>query len=251
MPNRYLIANWKMNVPPEGIDAVPRRGADAGDGDVVVAPPFVYLEGRRARDARRRRRAELRAIRNRARSPAKCRAAMLRDCGARVRHRRPLRAAQHLRRDDALVARKLALAIEAGLTPVLCIGEDQRVRDAGHAARSVSRPDPRRGRAAARDGGARSSSPTSRSGRSARDAMPPARWSRRRRRDPRRAASASGRRAARRAPMLYGGSVTPDNVDDLVAHGDDRRLSRRRREPRFEEVSGAGRCDEAAFARSA
>src|SRR5438876_606447 len=39
---------------------------------------------------------------------------------------------------DALVARKLALAIEAGLTPVLCIGEDQTVRDSGRAAGFVS-----------------------------------------------------------------------------------------------------------------
>ena len=50
MPNRYLIANWKMNVPPEGIapylDAVK-------DADVLIAPPFVYLKDVAARESRR------------------------------------------------------------------------------------------------------------------------------------------------------------------------------------------------------
>src|SRR5258706_15639918 len=41
MPNRYLIANWKMNLPPEGIDAF--LGAVRGEG-LVVAPSFVYLK---------------------------------------------------------------------------------------------------------------------------------------------------------------------------------------------------------------
>ena len=31
--------------------------------------------------------------------------------------------------------------------------------------------------------------------------------------------SASGPRGLRNPPILYGGSVTPDNVDDLVEHG--------------------------------
>src|SRR5205807_5315749 len=41
MPNRYLIANWKMNIPPEGIAAYLDAVKDA---DIVVAPPFVYLK---------------------------------------------------------------------------------------------------------------------------------------------------------------------------------------------------------------
>src|SRR5205085_4044460 len=36
--------------------------------------------------------------------------------------------------DDALLQRKLSAAIEAGLTPVLCVGEDLRVRESGNVA---------------------------------------------------------------------------------------------------------------------
>ena len=41
----YLIANWKMNLPPEGIDAYMRalRATDAADTPIVVAPPFPYI----------------------------------------------------------------------------------------------------------------------------------------------------------------------------------------------------------------
>src|ERR1041384_6529931 len=58
---------------------------------------------------------------------------MLRDCGARfviIGHseRRTIYG-----EDDALIARKLAMAIDAGLMPVLCIGENQDHRERGHA----------------------------------------------------------------------------------------------------------------------
>jgi len=39
---------------------------------------------------------------------------------------------------DALVARRLSMALDSGLTPVLCIGEDLRVREAGHVARFLA-----------------------------------------------------------------------------------------------------------------
>jgi triosephosphate isomerase len=63
---------------------------------------------------------------------------MLRDCGATrvlIGHseRRSLYG-----ETDAVVARKLTAAIAAGLTPVLCIGEDLRTRDAGHVSRFLA-----------------------------------------------------------------------------------------------------------------
>ena len=43
--NRYLIANWKMNVPPEGIGAyLDALGGAAGGAALVVAPPYVYVK---------------------------------------------------------------------------------------------------------------------------------------------------------------------------------------------------------------
>jgi triosephosphate isomerase len=119
---------------------------------------------------------------------------------------------------DGLIARKLVLAVEQGLVPVLCIGEDLRVRDAGQAAQFLA------------DQIKAVSSPVLEkageiviayepiwaigTGRNASGAM---------------VAETAGeiREALRRfwparfaeAPLLYGGSVTPDNVDDLARNG--------------------------------
>jgi triosephosphate isomerase len=220
MPNRYLIANWKMNLPPEGMDAFLGAMADA-DADVAVAPPYVYLKN-----------AVTSAPKNVLVGAQNCAdqksgaftgevsADMLRDCGARfviVGHseRRNVYG-----ESDALIARKLALVIEAGLMPVLCIGESQAQRDGGYATAFCSD----QLRAAAVTQLANASEVVI--------AYEPV-W-----------AIGTGRNAtgemvaeiaaairdalarfwpaalARRAPVIYGGSVTPDNVDDLLARGE-------------------------------
>jgi triosephosphate isomerase len=214
MPNRYLIANWKMNIPPEGIasflDAVK-------DADAVLAPPFVYLKDVAARFANAA--AQNCADQKSGAFTGEVSAAMLRDCGARfviIGHseRRTIYG-----EDDALIARKLAMAIDAGLTPVLCIGENEEQRERGHAVTFCS-------------GQLRAAVvPQLASANEVIVAYEPI-W-----------AIGTGRNAtgamvaeivdairdalerfwpaelARRAPILYGGSVTPDNIDDLIAHG--------------------------------
>jgi triosephosphate isomerase len=214
MPNRYLIANWKMNVPPEGIttflDAVK-------DANAVIAPPFVYLKDVAAKFANAG--AQNCADQKSGAFTGEVSADMLRDCGARfviVGHseRRTIYA-----EDDALVARKLAMAIDAGLTPILCIGENEQQREGGHAIAFCS--DQLRAAAI----------PQLASANEVIVAYEPI-W-----------AIGTGRNAtgamvaeivaairdalerfwpdgiAKRTPILYGGSVTPDNVDDLIAHG--------------------------------
>jgi triosephosphate isomerase (TIM) len=129
-----------MNVPPEGIETyLDRLGGAAGGAALVVAPPYVYL-----RDV------VSHAPRNVGVGAQNCgdqksgaftgevAASMIRAIGASY-----VIVGHSERRNvygetDQLVARKLGLAIEAGLTPVLCIGEDQRVRDAGRATVYVS-----------------------------------------------------------------------------------------------------------------
>ena len=78
MPNRYLIANWKMNVPPEGIapflDAVK-------DANAVIAPPFVYLKDVAAKFANAG--AQNCADQKSGAFTGEVSADMLRDCGAR------------------------------------------------------------------------------------------------------------------------------------------------------------------------
>ena len=220
--NRYLIANWKMNVPAEGIGAYLDALSGAGGGAaLVVAPPYVYIRDVVAR-----------APRNVGVGAQNCgdqksgaftgeiSAAMLRDAGAAyviVGHseRRNIYG-----ETDQLVARKLALALEAGLTPVLCIGEDQRVRDAGRATPFVS--DQVKAVAipqleaageiiiayepvwAIGTGRNATGAMVAEMVRAIRDAL----------------AKFWPSRFAESTPVLYGGSVTPESVADLAASGD-------------------------------
>ena len=137
---KYLIANWKMNLPPEGVERylATLSGADPRDVDIIIAPPFPFLRhvvkcgegvgvaGQNCSDhASGAFTGEV--------SPR-----MLRECGVDAvilghSERRHL-----FHETNALIARKLTLAIETGLMPILCIGEDLQVRDAGHVARFLA-----------------------------------------------------------------------------------------------------------------
>lgn len=214
MPNRYLIANWKMNVPPEGIASFLDAMSNA---DVVIAPPYVYLKDIAAKFANAA--AQNCADQTSGAFTGEVSAAMLRDCGARfviVGHseRRTIYG-----EDDALIARKLAMVFDAGLTPILCIGENEQQRERGHAVSFCS--DQLRAVAIPQLANANEVVVAYEpiwaigTGRNATAAM---------------VAEIAGaiRDAlerfwpdglAQRTPILYGGSVTPDNVDDLIAHG--------------------------------
>jgi len=219
--NRYLIANWKMNVPPEGIEAyLDVLGGAGGGAALVVAPPYVYIKD-----------VVIRAPRNVGVGAQNCgdqksgaftgevSAGMLRSAGAAY-----VIAGHSERRNiygetDALVARKLALAIEAGLTPVLCIGEDQRVRDAGRATVYVSDQIKAAAIEQLETAGeiiiAYEPVWAIGTGRNATGEMVAGMVSAIR--------DALGRfwpaRFAELAPVVYGGSVTPENIADLAADG--------------------------------
>ena len=220
MARKYLIANWKMNLPPEGIEAYVANlsGADPRDVTLVVAPPFPFLRhvaqvGRGLEVAAQNCSDQQSGAFTGEVSPG-----MVRECGAEYvilghSERRNL-----FHEADALIARKLTLALESGLTPVLCIGEDLRVRDAGQVARFLAdqiKVAAVEGLETARElviayepiwaiGTGRNASgemvaETIVEIRQALERFWPARL--------------------QDLPILYGGSVTPDNVADLVANG--------------------------------
>jgi len=215
MPAQYLIANWKLNLPPEGVEpylqALSTTGADAIN--VVVAPPFPYLRDIHGVAAG----AQNCADQQSGAFTGEVSPRMLRDCGATyviIGHseRRNLYG-----ETDALIARKLALALETGLTPVLCVGEDLRIRENGHVARFLAD----QMKAVAADVLERAEIVIAYepiwaigTGRNATGAMCAETCD-----DIRDALRRFWPAARHDAPILYGGSVTPENVQDLVANG--------------------------------
>lgn len=140
MANRYLIANWKMNLPPEGVETYLARvgGADPRDVAIVVAPPFPFLRQISGSGDAISVAAQNCNDHDSGAFTGEVSPSMLRDCGVDYvilghSERRTL-----FGESDALIARKLSLAIDKGLTPVLCIGEDLRVREAEQVSRFLA-----------------------------------------------------------------------------------------------------------------
>ncbi|MBV8516560.1 MAG: triose-phosphate isomerase [Acidobacteria bacterium] len=216
----YLIANWKMNLPPEGIDAYMATvgAAEPGDVTIVVCPPFPFLRTLGACGAGVCVGAQNCSDQQSGAFTGEVAPSMLRRSGADFvilghSERRTL-----FHENDALIARKLSLALETGLTPVLCIGEDLRVRDSGQVSRFLADQI----KVAAVDALASGEKVILAyepiwaigTGRNASGAMVAETLV-----EIRAALERFWPAAHARAPILYGGSVTPDNVDDLVEHG--------------------------------
>jgi triosephosphate isomerase len=217
MPNRYLIANWKMNLPPEGIDVY--LGALRGEG-VVVAPPFPFLKNVISQAPTGIAvAAQNCADQQSGAFTGEVSAAMVRGCGARfviIGHseRRNIYG-----ESDEVVAKKTALAIDNGLIPIVCIGENLNERERGNAmtvcsAQIAALAIPQLASAgevivayepvwAIGTGRNATSAMVAEMVRGVRDAL----------------ARYWPVDLARHAPVLYGGSVTPENAGDLVANG--------------------------------
>ena len=131
-----LAANWKMNkLRSEAIDFTRRFDPLSATGvDVVICPPFLLVP--LLREAFGPDGAVSVGAQNLHPEPSgaftgECSAAQVADTGARhviVGHseRRAM-----MGEDDPLVRRKLEAALGAGLTPILCIGEQLSERDSG------------------------------------------------------------------------------------------------------------------------
>lgn len=220
MRTRYAVANWKMNLPPEGIEAyLGAVGRAPGGTALVVAPPFPYLDNVAAMiEDGLAVAAQNCAEQLSGAFTGEVSAAMIRGLGARYvilghSERRNL-----FHETDAVVARKLTVAIETGLTPILCVGEDLHVRDEERVDAFLA-DQIKAAAAAALEKAAEiivAYEPVWAigTGRNATGAV---------------CAETTGgiREAIRRfwpakhaeAAILYGGSVTPENVDELVSDG--------------------------------
>jgi triosephosphate isomerase len=221
MRNQYLIANWKMNLPPEGIDryfdamiAATRPGVE-----IVVAPPFPYLVEAVGRAGSVAIGAQNSAHERSGAFTGEVSPVMLRTLGVRYAILGHSERRTIFHEPDGLIAQKLALALAEGIVPVLCIGEDLKVRDAGKVAMVLAD----QVKAVAGDALQEASKLIVAyepiwaigTGRNASGAM---------------VAETVGeiRHAFGRfwpsgfdegVSILYGGSVTPDNVSDLVSNG--------------------------------
>jgi len=209
-----------MNLPPEGIEQYLATvgGANPRDVEILIAPPFPFLRhvvrcgeglgvaGQNCSDQ------QAGAFTGEV-SPS-----MLRECGVEAvilghSERRTL-----FHETDSLIARKLALSIRCGLRPILCIGEDLRVRDLGQVATHLANQlkeaavpelesaeavivayEPVWAIGTGRNASGAMVAETLVDIRNALERFWPARLS--------------------GTPILYGGSVTPDNVPDLVSNG--------------------------------
>ncbi|MGZ5429228.1 MAG: triose-phosphate isomerase [Thermoanaerobaculia bacterium] len=135
---KLLVANWKMNLPKEGLGPFIESMAPAALWNktrVGIAPPYPFLPP--IVEARERVGGKLLvggqdcSEHQEGAFTGEVSAAMLRSCGAAfviIGHseRRTLH-----REDDALVARKVAAALAAGVRPLLCVGEDLDTRESG------------------------------------------------------------------------------------------------------------------------
>ena len=136
-PHSLVIANWKMHgsraLVQAMLDELLREPQLWSRVEAVFCPPFVFLD-----QVRQRLRhstiawgaQDLSALNGGART-GEVSASMLVDQGCRyviVGHSE--RRLQH-REDDELIAQKVARALEADMVPVLCVGEDQAERARG------------------------------------------------------------------------------------------------------------------------
>jgi triosephosphate isomerase (TIM) len=218
MARRYLIANWKMNLPPEGVETwvSAMRAADARDVTIVAAPPFPFLRDVRELPAA----AQNCSDRESGAFTGEVAPSMIKAAGATyvILGHSERRRLYH--ESDAFIARKLSLAIATGLTPVLCIGEDLSVRESGRVAQVLADQI----RATAVEELARASevilayepvwaigTGRNASGEMVAETLVEIRHALQR--------FWNHASAGRDIPIVYGGSVTPENVADLVAHG--------------------------------
>jgi len=143
MRSSLIAGNWKMNGNLQSaIDLVEGiKAGDAGKAELAICPPAVYLMkvGGMLADSNIALGAQNVGDRESGAFTGEIAAHMLLECGCRyaiVGHseRRTLYA-----ESDQLVAARFAMALQAGIKPILCVGETLRERESGVTEEVVAR----------------------------------------------------------------------------------------------------------------
>ncbi len=139
-----VAGNWKMHGSKDRVErfAAALQAADVDAGvQLLVFPPIAYLQGFAARLAGNG--AELGAqdlhVEQEGAFTGEVSGTMIAELGGRWALTGHSERRQHQAESDALVAAKFAAALDAGLTPIVCVGETLAEREAGAAIDVVTR----------------------------------------------------------------------------------------------------------------
>jgi triosephosphate isomerase len=133
----YIAANWKMHKTIEETesylgDFLPRV-ADADGVDVVLCPPYLSLKAAVESSAQSRVRIAAQNMHEEASGAftGEVSAPMLVELGVDAVVLGHSERRQYFNETDEALAMKVPVALEAGLEPILCVGETEAERDAG------------------------------------------------------------------------------------------------------------------------
>jgi len=139
-----VAANWKMNKTNADAEEFMREFLPAAEGiaadvDVVVCPPFTALRAvaELARDSRVRVGAQNMHEEDSGAFTGEVSAPMLLELGVEAVVLGHSERRQYFGETDAALARKVPKALDAGLLPILCVGETEQEREAGETERKL------------------------------------------------------------------------------------------------------------------
>jgi len=137
MRRKLVIGNWKMHgdhaALAQLLDSLRHSLSALSNTDVAVCPPFVYLAAARQQliGSVIALGAQNLCAEAKGAFTGEISAAMLRDCGCRYVIVGHSERRQLFHENDALVAAKTAAALQANLTPIVCVGETLQQRETG------------------------------------------------------------------------------------------------------------------------
>ena len=133
MSNRYLIGNWKQHGSHAAIQAFAGEWSFDPHAQlrIAVAPPFPYLQALAAALPDCQLAAQDCSVHLQGAYTGEVSADMLADFGCEFVLVGHSERRQYHDETDALIAEKLAAAQSAGVTPILCVGEQQAARENG------------------------------------------------------------------------------------------------------------------------